>query len=68
MTTNAQLAESALAEYQRLKKESLESFEESIVDLITDLLHLAHRENLDGPAISDMAWMNFRAESAASGI
>lgn len=66
MTTGAELAESTLTEYHRLKREPLESLEESMIDLMTDLLHLAERENLNGEAILGMAQIHFEAEREAS--
>ena len=62
MHTRTELAEIVLTEYQRLKREPLECLETSITDLMTDLLHLAHREGLDGLVLSKMAQMHFEAE------
>lgn len=63
MHTRTQIAEAVLAEYQRLKREPLECLETSIVDLMTDLLHLAKREGLDRLALSRLTQMHFEAEA-----
>lgn len=55
-------AERALTEYCRSKREALDSLETGIVDLMTDLLHLARGENLDGFQLAKMAQMHFLVE------
>ena len=62
MHSRTQIAETVLVEYHRLKREPLECLETSIIDLMTDLLHLAHKEELDGVALSKMALIHFEAE------
>jgi hypothetical protein len=66
MNFREKIAEGAVIEYHRLKREPLESLEESMTDLMTDLLHLAERENLNGEAILRMAQIHFEAEHEAS--
>jgi len=61
MKPRIELAETVLKEYCRLKGEPLDSFETGITDLITDLMHLAHKEDLDGIVISGMAMLHFEA-------
>lgn len=63
MHTRTQIAETVLVEYQRLKREPLECLESSIIDLMTDLLHLAHKEGLDRLALSEMVQMHCEAEA-----
>lgn len=55
-------AERALTEYCRSKREALDSLETGIIDLMTDLLHLARVENLDGFQLAKMAQMHFLVE------
>jgi hypothetical protein len=55
-------AERALSEYCRSKREPLNSLETGIIDLMTDLLHLARTENLDGFQLAKMAQMHFLVE------
>jgi NTP pyrophosphatase (non-canonical NTP hydrolase) len=62
MKSRIELAEAILKEYCRLKGEPLDSFETGITDLITDLMHLANKEDLDGIVISGMAMLHFEAE------
>jgi hypothetical protein len=56
------VAEALLVEYHRLKREPLDCLEASIIDMITDLMCLAHRENLDALALIQMAQIHFQAE------
>ena len=63
MKSKAELAEAVLQEYCRLKGEPLDSYETGITDLITDLLHLARKEDLDGVILSGMAMLHFESES-----
>ena len=58
-----ELAEGVIVEYHRLKKEPQDSLETSIIDLITDLMHLANRESLNALALLQTAQMHFEAES-----
>jgi len=62
MKSRIELAEAVLKEYYRLKGELLDSYETGITDLITDLMHLAHKEDLDGIVLSGMAMLHFEAE------
>jgi hypothetical protein len=62
MHSRTQIAESVLIEYHRLKREPLECLENGIIDLMVDLLHLAHKEDLDGVALSKMVQVHFEAE------
>ena len=56
------MAEALLVEYHRLKREPLDCLEASIVDMITDLMHLARNANLDALALARMAQIHFQAE------
>lgn len=62
MNSRTDQAEIILAEYCRLKGEPLECLETEIIDLMTDLMHLARKENLDALSISRMAQMHFLVE------
>lgn len=62
MNRRAQRAEAALAEYCRIKGESLDSLETGTIDLMTDLMHLARREGLDGFQLSRTAQVHFLVE------
>jgi len=62
MNSRTQIAETVLVEYHRLKREPLECMETSIIDLMTDMLHLAHKEELDGISLSKMVRIHFEAE------
>ena len=62
MNSRTQIAETILVEYHRLKREPLECLETSIIDLMTDMLHLAHKEDLDGLALSKMVQIHFEVE------
>lgn len=62
MQTRTQIKETVLVEYQCLKREPLECMEISIIDLMTDLLHLAHKEGSDRLALSTMMQMHFEDE------
>ena len=62
MNSRIALAEAVLKAYCRLKGEPFDSFETGITDLITDLMHLAHKEDLDGVVLSGMAMLHFEAE------
>ena len=56
------VAEALLVEYHRLKREPLDCLEASIIGMITDLMHLARKENLDALALIQMAQIHFQAE------
>ena len=58
-----ELAEAVLVEYHRLKREPLDCLETSIIDLTTDLMHLARREHLNALDLSRMAQNHFEAEA-----
>jgi len=62
MKSRIELAETVLKDYCRLKGEPLDSYETGITDLITDLMHLAQKEDLDGIVLSGMAMLHFEAE------
>ena len=62
MHSRTHIAETVLVEYHRLKKEPLECLETSVIDLMVDLLHLAHKEDFDGVSLSKMVLMHFEAE------
>ncbi len=62
MHSRTQIAEAVLVEYHRLKREPLECLETSIIDLMVDLLHLAHKDELDGVSLSKIVQMHFEAE------
>ena len=64
MTSRAQRAKAALAEYCRVKGEALDCHETGIIDLMADLMHLAHNENLDGFDLSRIAQKHFLVELA----
>ena len=57
-----ELAEGVIVEYHRLKREPQDSLETSIIDLMTDLMHLANRESLNALALSKTVQMHFQAE------
>ena len=63
MNSRTQIAETILTEYCRLKGESLDCHEAGITDLMTDLMHLAQKENLDGFDLARMAQMHFLVET-----
>ncbi len=63
MNSRAQRAETILSEYCRLKGESLDCHEAGITDLITDLMHLARENDLDGFDLSKMAQVHFLVET-----
>jgi formylmethanofuran dehydrogenase subunit E len=61
-TTNAeraQRAETALAGYTGGDPDD---FQTTIIDLVTDLLHLAHENGFDVEPVTDMALTHFKAE------
>lgn len=62
MNSRTQTAETILNEYCRLKGESLDCHDAGITDLMTDLMHLARKNDLDGFKLSRMAQMHFLVE------
>lgn len=62
MNRRTDQAEIILTEYCRLKGEPLECLETEIIDLMTDLMHLARKENLDALSLTRMAQMHFLVE------
>ncbi len=62
MTSRAQRANAALAEYCRVKGEPFDSIETGIIDLMTDLMHLARREGLDAFNLPRPAQVHFLIE------
>lgn len=62
MPANTQLTETILTEYCRLKGRSLESLEDAIIDLMTDLMHLARTRGLDPYRLIGMAQVHFESE------
>ena len=65
MNSRAHRAESILNEYCRLKGEPLDCHEAGITDLMTDLMHLARQNDLDGFDLSRMAQVHFLVETEA---
>jgi hypothetical protein len=63
MEARTQLAEAIVSEYCRFKGEPLDSYETVITDMMTDLMHLARNNDLDGFDISTMAQMHFLVEA-----
>jgi hypothetical protein len=63
MNSRTQIAETILNEYCRLKGESPDCHEAGITDLITDLMHLARKNDLDGFDLSRMAQVHFLVET-----
>ncbi len=55
-------SERALTEYFRSKREPFDCMETGIVDLMTDLMHLAKKSQLDGVQLARMAEMHFLVE------
>ena len=62
MNSRTQIAETVLVVNYRLKREPMECMETSIIDLMTDLLHLPHKEDLDRVTLSKMVQIHFEAE------
>jgi len=63
MCSRSDRAEILLHEYYRLKGEPLEDPAAGIIDLMTDLMHLARQNGLDGFDLGRMAQMHFLAET-----
>ena len=55
-------AQHAINEYSRKKGEPLDTLETGIIDLLTDLMHLARTEGLDGFNLAQTAMMHFLIE------
>ena len=62
MSNRTIASERALTEYFRSKREPFDSVETGIVDLMTDLMHLAKKSQLDGVRLARMAEMHFMVE------
>ena len=62
MTQRTENARQALDQYCRSKGEPLDTLETGIIDLLTDLLHLARREGLDACRIGQTAQIHFVVE------
>ena len=52
------VVEALLAEYHRLKREPLDCLEASIIDMVTDLMHLARKENIRTHSLL-FEWLKF---------
>ena len=63
MTQRTENAQHALNEYCRRKGEPLDTLETGIIDLLTDLMHLARTEGLDGFILAQTAMMHFLCEA-----
>jgi hypothetical protein len=63
MNSRTRIAETILTEYCRLKGEYLDCHETGITDLMTDLMHLARKNDLDGFDLSRMAQTHFLVET-----
>lgn len=55
-------ARQALDRYCQSKSERLDTLETGIIDLLTDLMHLARTESLDGFMLAQTAMMHFLVE------
>lgn len=62
MNSRAKLAKAVLAKYCRLKGEPLDCHETGIIDLMTDLMHLARKEGVDAFQLSRTAQTHFLVE------
>jgi hypothetical protein len=62
MTQHTDSARQALDQYCRSKSERLDTLETGIIDLLTDLMHLARTEGLDGFMLAQTAMMHFLVE------
>ena len=63
MTRRTESVRQALNQYCLSKGEPLDTLETAIIDLLTDLLHLARLEGLDACMISQTARMHFLVET-----
>ncbi len=62
MTGRSEYAGQALKHYCHSKNEPFDTLETGIIDLLTDLLHLARAEGLDGFQLSRIAAQHFLVE------
>lgn len=62
MTRRTESARQALDQYCLSKGEPLDTLESGIIDLLTDLLHLAQTEGLDACMIGQTAQIHFVVE------
>jgi hypothetical protein len=62
MTRRIESARQALDQYCLSKGEPLDTLETGIIDLLTDLLHLAQTEGQDGFMLGQTAQMHFLVE------
>ncbi len=63
MTRRTESARQALDQYCLSKGEPMDTLETTIIDLLTDLLHLARLEGLDGFMLGQTAQMHFLVET-----
>jgi hypothetical protein len=63
MTQRTESARQALDQYCLSKGEPLDTLETGIIDLLTDLLHLAQIEGQDGFMLGQTAQMHFLIET-----
>ena len=63
MTQRTENARQALDQYYRSKGEPLDTLETGIIDLLTDLMHLARIEGQDGFMLAQTALMHFVVET-----
>ena len=63
MTRRTESARQALDQYCLSKGEPLDTLETTIIDLLTDLMHLARTEGLDGFMLAQTAMMHFLVEA-----
>jgi hypothetical protein len=61
-------ARSALAAFKKTTKDAPDTMESDIVDLVTDLLHLANRHGIDPAAVVTCALDHFTNEHGAREI
>ena len=58
----AETARQALYQHCQSKGEPLDTLETGIIDLMTDLMHLARQEGLPSPMLREIAWHHFLEE------
>ena len=63
MTRRTESARQALDQYCLSKGEPMDTLETAIIDLLTDLLHLAQTEGQDGFMLAQTAQMHFLVET-----
>ncbi len=63
MTRRTESARQALDQYCLSKSEPMDTLETAIIDLLTDLLHLARLEGQDGFMLGQTAQMHFLVET-----